>query len=237
MPTSAPELTQPSELRLFTARGQTVVLDGDLARLYGVSTKVFNQAIRRNKTRFPSDFLFRLTPEEWAALRSQIVTLKPAGRGEHRKYRPLAFTEHGAIMAATVLNSPRAVAMSVYVVRAFVRLREELLGRANLERRLAEIERTLVGHDAALRDLYQKLKPLLLPAPAKTRREIGFHAKDQLTTAEAKLAGEVAAEGLSIQDKFRPEPLYKQTGKGHYSSDTVEEIRRARTPKPQGGQS
>ena len=108
MPTSAPELTQPSELRLFTARGQTVVLDSDLARLYGVSTKVFNQAIRRNNTRFPSDFLFRLTPEEWAGLRSQIVTLKPAGRGEHRKYRPLAFTEHGAIMAGkSALAKPR----------------------------------------------------------------------------------------------------------------------------------
>jgi hypothetical protein len=178
MPPSAPDIVQPTGPRLFAVRGQTVVLDSDLARIYGVSTKAFNQAIRRNGARFPADFLFRLTSEEWTALRSQTVTLKPPGRGEHRKYLPLVFTEHGALMAATVLNSPRAVAMSVYVVRAFVRMREELLGRANLERRLAEIERTLVGHDAALRDLYEKLKPLLLPSPAKPRREIGFHAKN-----------------------------------------------------------
>lgn len=184
MSPSAPEVVRPAEPRLFTLRGQTVVLDSDLARSYGVSTKAFNQAIRRNAARFPGDFLFRLTTEEWAALRSQIVTLKPAGRGEHRKYRPLAFTEHGAIMAATLLNSPRAVAMSVYVVRAFVRMREELLGRADLEKRLVEIECTLIGHDEALRDLYQQIKPLLLPPEAKPKREIGFHVQDQTTAVE-----------------------------------------------------
>lgn len=150
----------PSNLpRLVTVRGQTVVRDSDLAQIYGVSTKAFNQTIRRNAARFPGDFPFRLAAEEWAGLRSQIVTLEPAGRGAHRKYLPLVFTEHGAIMAATVLNSPRAVAMSVYVVRAFARLREELLGRANRERRLAEIERTLVGHDPALRDCTKSSNP------------------------------------------------------------------------------
>jgi hypothetical protein len=173
---AAPEIIQPAELRLFAVRGQTVVLDSDLAALCGVSTTAFNQAIKRNLVRFPSDFTFVLHTDEFRALISQIVTSK--GRGGRRKL-PRVFTEHGAIMAATILISPRAVAMSVYVVRAFVRMREELLGRANLERRLAEIERTLVGHDAALRDVYRKLKPLLLPPPAKPRGEIGFHAVAQ----------------------------------------------------------
>ena len=168
--------TDPStEPRLLVVRSQTVVLDGDLARLFGVATGQFNRAMKRNQARFPGDFAFRLTTEAWQALRCQIGTLKTR-RGQHRKYPAWVFTEHGAIMAATILASPRAAAMSVYVVRAFVRMREELLGRADRERRLAEIERTLVGHDAALRDLYQKLRPLLLP-PARPRKEIGFHAQ------------------------------------------------------------
>jgi hypothetical protein len=104
-------------------RGQRVLLDTALAALYGVTTKAFNQAVRRNIERFPPDFLLQLTEAEGVALRSQSVTLK-AGRGQHRKYAPLAFTEHGAIMAATVLNSSRAVQMTVYVVRAFVKARE-----------------------------------------------------------------------------------------------------------------
>src|SRR5688572_25456356 len=111
--------------RILVVRAQRVMLDADLAQLYGVSTKAFNQAVRRNRGRFPADFLIELTNQEVASLRSQFVTLK-TGRGEHRKYRQLAFTEHGAIMAATILNSPRAEQMSVYVVRAFVKLRESL---------------------------------------------------------------------------------------------------------------
>jgi hypothetical protein len=107
-------------------RGHKVLLDADLAALYGVTTKRFNEQVRRNATRFPEDFMFRLSAEEWDSLRSQLATLK-TGRGQHRKYLPLAFTEHGAIMAATILNSPRATEVSVYVVRAFVRLRETKL--------------------------------------------------------------------------------------------------------------
>ena len=99
-------------LRVHRVRDEAVLLDSDLAALYGVETKAFNQAIRRNAHRFPSDFAFQLSAEEFAALRSQIVTLKPAARGQHRKYLPWVFTEHGAIMAATILNSNRAVAMS-----------------------------------------------------------------------------------------------------------------------------
>lgn len=166
-------------LRIFQLRGQAVVLDSDLAAVYGVETKVFNQAIRRNAARFPDDFLFRLTAGEWTALRSQIVTLKTGGRGGHRKYLPLVFTEHGAIMAATILNSPRAVAMSVYVVRAFVRLRSELQANTTLEKRLAHIEKTLIAHDGALRDIYERIRPLLLPPPEKPRRRIGFHIEPE----------------------------------------------------------
>ena len=165
--------------KIYTVRDEPVVLDSDLALLYGVETRVFNQAIRRNRHRFPADFAFQLSKEEWSLLRSQIVTLK-GRRGQHRKYLPWGFTEHGAIMAATILNSERAVAMSVYVVRAFVKIRRELLTDAGLEVRLEKIEKTLLTHDTGLRDLYQKLKPLLLPPPDKpTRRRIGFHAKEE----------------------------------------------------------
>jgi len=126
--------------------------------------------------RFPEDFAFQLTKEEWEALRSQFVTLKAGGRGRHRKYRPWAFTEHGALMAAAILNSAQAVAMSVYVVRAFVKMREELTANAAILQRLAEIEKTLLTHDSALGDLYQKLLPLLQPAPEEPKPRIGFHA-------------------------------------------------------------
>jgi len=118
--------------------------------------------------RFPADFMFRLSKEEWnglQALRSQIAILK-AGRGQHRKYLPLAFTEHGALMAANILNSPRAVAISVYVIRAFVKMREDLAANSAILRQLAEIDKTLLIHDSALRDIYQKLRPLLEPPPA-----------------------------------------------------------------------
>jgi hypothetical protein len=189
-PKSAPALPP-----IHTIRGQRVVLDSDLAALYGVPTIAFNQAVRRNLNRFPADFLFQLTEEEFANLRSQIVTsssevsgslrsqtviLKTGGRGQHRKYRPLAFTEHGAIMAATILRSPRAVAMSVYVVRAFVRMREELLTNAVIFKRLAQIDKKLLEHDVVLRDVVEKLLPLLNPPPEdeKPKRRIGFIQND-----------------------------------------------------------
>jgi ORF6N domain-containing protein len=162
-------------LPILAIRGKPVVLDSDLARLYGVQTRELNKAVKRNAARFPADFVFQLTSEEFASLMFQNGT--SSSHGGRRKL-PWAFTEHGAIMAASVLNSPRAVAMSVYVVRAFVRMREELIAGASLEKRLAEIERTLIGHDVALKDLYQKLKPLLLPPPDPPRPQIGFHVKE-----------------------------------------------------------
>jgi len=154
-----------------------VILDADLARIYGVPTKALNQAVKRNKARFPEDFLFRFTAEEVEELnRSQTVT----GSQRHRdpRFRPFAFTEHGAIMAASVLNSPRAVAMSVYVVRAFVKMREDLAANAAILKRLAEIDKALLLHDGALRDIYQKLRPLLEPPPTPPKLEIGFHVKE-----------------------------------------------------------
>lgn len=178
----------PLSGRIFTVRGGRVILDADLARMYGVTTKRFNQAIKRNSARFPSDFGFRLTAPEYAALRSQIVTLdkngvgplvsEPGSRGAHRKYLPWAFTEHGAVMAANVLRSPKAVQMSVYVVRAFIQQREALATNATVLKRLAEIDKTLLEHDSALLALWKRLQPLLAPPPEPPRRRIGFHARN-----------------------------------------------------------
>lgn len=185
----------PAPPPIHTVRGRRIVLDNDLAALYGVLTKVFNQTIRRNIARFPPDFAFRLTREDAAHLKSQIVisssetyqglrsqsvTLESDGRGRHRKYLPWAFTEHGAIMAATILRSPRAVAMSVYVVRAFVRMREEMLANAVILKRLAQIDKKLLEHDVVLQDVVDKLLPLLNapPQPDPPKRRIGFNANN-----------------------------------------------------------
>jgi hypothetical protein len=160
------------QLRIFVVRDRAVVLDNDLAAIYGVTTGNFNKAVKRNMERFPVDFTFVLTNKEFESLIFQIGTSK--GRGGRRKL-PRVFTEHGAIMAATILNSPRAVSMSVYVVRAFVRLRNELLANTTLEKRLAHIEMTLIAHDTALSDIYEKIRPLLLPPSEPPKRRIGFH--------------------------------------------------------------
>lgn len=163
-------------LRIFRVRGQAVVLDSDLAAIYGVKTSNFNKALRRNRDRFPEDFCFKLDTQEFADLKFQFGT--SSSHGGRRKL-PWVFTEHGAIMAATILNSPRAVAMSVYVVRAFVQLRNELLANTTLEKRLAHIEKTLMSHDAALRDIYEKIRPLLLPPPEPPKRRIGFRPEPE----------------------------------------------------------
>lgn len=169
-------LSPIDEMRIFQVRGRAVILDSDLAKIYGVPTGAFNQAIKRNLRRFPDDFAFQLAKSEFKHLMSQIVISR--GHGGRRK-APLVFTEHGAIMAATVLKSPRAVSMSVYVVRAFVRLRQEFLASTTLERRLAVIEKTLITHDSALRDLFEKIRPLLLPPPDPPKRRIGFHTQPE----------------------------------------------------------
>jgi hypothetical protein len=157
--------------RIHTIRGLRVMLDSDLAALYGVTTARLNQQIARNAARFPADFVFRLTRREITSMMSQIATSKP-GRGGLRKL-PNAFTEHGAVMAATVLSSPRAVQMSVFVVRAFLRIREWVAGQAGLAARLAELERRVGEHDHELKAIIQTIRGMLEP-PAPSRRRIGF---------------------------------------------------------------
>jgi hypothetical protein len=157
-----------------TIRGQRVILAADLAKLYGARTLRLNEAVKRNKVRFPTDFMFQLTVAEWdeaKSLRSQNAILK---QGQHQKYRPYASTEHGAIMAANVLNSPQAVAMSVYIVRAIVQQRDAIAANEAILKRLAEIDQTLMVHDEVLRDIYQKLLPLLQPPPDPPKPQIGF---------------------------------------------------------------
>ena len=159
--------------KILVLRNQKVILDTDLADLYGVTVKRLNEQLKRNLQRFPPDFLFTLTRVEYQNLRSQNATSRSAHGG--RRYLPYAFTEHGAIMAATILNSPNAVAMSVFVVRAFMQMREQLAANAAILKRLAEIDKTLLEHDSALRTIWTKLQPLLAPPPEKPRRRIGFN--------------------------------------------------------------
>jgi phage regulator Rha-like protein len=179
---------------ILTIRGQKVILSADLAALYGVTTKALNQAVKRNPDRFPADFVFQLKLEEANTIvlsRSQSVTLK---RGQNIKYLPYAFTEHGAIMAANVLNSPRAVQMSVFVVRAFVRMRGLLGDTRELASRLAELEKELKErldvHETAIVDILQRIMDLINPpAPPEEpppRKSIGFHAKERSAKYKVK---------------------------------------------------
>jgi hypothetical protein len=154
-------------------RGHKELLDAELASLYGVSTARLNQQVRRNLERFPEDFMFQLSTTEYAALMLQNATSK-SGRGGRRKL-PLVFTEHGAIMAATVLNSPRAVEMGVYVVRAFIKLREALASNKELTRKLDQLERKLQTHDQAIVGILNAIRELMNP-PEPKRRGIGFTA-------------------------------------------------------------
>jgi len=195
----------PVESAIITIRGQKVILDMDLARIYGVPTKRLNEQINRNRNRFPLDFVFELTPEEKAEV---VANCDHLTKLKFSPVLPNAFTEHGAIMAATVLSSSQAVQMSIFIVRAFIKMREQLLNRAELEKRLADIEKTLMSHDTVLRDLYQKIRPLLLPSPEPSRKQIGFHVgqpehKGQCLTAPAKLqrSGKIATGKMKRNTK------------------------------------
>jgi ORF6N domain len=152
-------------------RGQRVILDRELAAIYGVETRTLNQAVKRNIERFPEDFMFQLTREEAELSRSQSVILN-SGRGQNIKYLPFAFTEHGAIHAANVLSSPRAVEMGIYVVRAFVKLREVLASNKELAQKLDLLERKLETHDQAIVGILNAIRELMNPP----QRPIGFTA-------------------------------------------------------------
>jgi len=159
--------------KILVLRGQRVILDTDLAELYGVKVRHLNQQVKRNAKRFPLAFLFQLSPHELKLLRSQNV-ISSEGHGGSR-YLPYAFTEHGAIMAATVLNSERAIEMSVFVVLAFVRMRRAIAGNRHILTKLAELERRLKSHDADIQDLMDAIRELMSPAEP-TRTRIGFEA-------------------------------------------------------------
>jgi hypothetical protein len=156
------------ERRILLVRGQKVMLDADLAELYEVETKELNQAVKRNLERFPEDFMFRLTDDEAAALRSQSVTSNE-GRGG-RRYHPYAFTEQGVAMLSSVLRSPRAVQVNIAIMRAFVKLREILASHRDLARRLEEMESK---YDVQFRAVFDAIRELMKP-PEKPRRRIGF---------------------------------------------------------------
>ncbi|MGH7947154.1 MAG: ORF6N domain-containing protein [Opitutaceae bacterium] len=192
---SAPGLSVAIDEVIRSARGERVILDADLAKVYGVDTRVLNQAVRRNREKFPSDFVFQLTSSEAEALnRSQIVTASARSKETMRsqtviasrrnvRHPPFAFTEHGAIMAANILNSAQAVQMSVFVVRAFVKMRGVLTDTRGLAEKLAALENELKArldtHESAIVDVLQRIMALLdppAPPPEPPRREMGFHS-------------------------------------------------------------
>ena len=183
---------ESAEPRIVTMRDQRVILDSDLAEMYGVEARALNQAAKRNAERFPSDFAFQLTSEEAEALRSQFLISNAGGSNgadgkpnssqfvmssrRGKTYRPWAFTEHGALMAANVLRSERAVQMSVFVVRAFVRQREQLSVNAEVLRRLGEIDEKLLRHDDSIVAVLNLIKSLIAPRPSlpPPKKRIGF---------------------------------------------------------------
>lgn len=163
------------ESSILLIRGQKVMLDRDLAGLYGVTTKILNKAVRRNIERFPGDFMFQLTREEYESLRFQIGTLK---RGQHSKYLPCVFTQEGVAMLSGVLRSPRAAQVNIAIMRAFVRLRETLSLHKELAHKLAELERKIENHDEHIRALFDAIRQLMEPLPPPPPKEIGFHVKE-----------------------------------------------------------
>jgi hypothetical protein len=165
----AAEMTARVEGSIVVLRGQRVLLDESLAALYEVPVKVLNQAVKRNAERFPEDFMFQLTPDETADLRSQLVTTKRAGRGG-RRYEPYAFTEQGVAMLSSVLRSERAVTVNIEIMRAFVRMRRVLQEHAELAGKLARLERK---YDAQFRVVFDAIRDLMAP-PAKPKVRIGF---------------------------------------------------------------
>jgi len=168
--------------KIYTVRGQRIILDFYLAEIYGVPTKRLNEQVKRNKSRFPTDFMFKITTQEWEALKSQIVISNASMRSQFAtaskrnvRYFPYAFTEHGAAMAANVLNSPRAIEMSIFIVRAFIRLRQMLLGNKELRQEIEEMKRQT---NDRFQVVFETLDHLLA-LDEKPKRKIGFTAKEK----------------------------------------------------------
>lgn len=191
------------ESRIFLIRGQKVMLDADLAELYGVEIRALNQAVKRNVERFPEDFMFQLTSEEFDALRSQIVTLK-TGRGQHRKYFPYAFTEHGALMLGNVLKSERAVEVGLMVVRAFVHLRELVSGHKELSQKLNLLERKFGAHDKAIAELINAIRQLMSPAELRRNAPLVLRRGRISDAVSLFYLGEFKARRLSHSNKCHP---------------------------------
>ncbi len=161
------------EQRILLIRGEKIIVDADLAEFYGVPTKRLNEQVKRNKARFPDDFMFQLSAEE----KSEVVAnCDHLLKLKYSKTLPYAFTEHGSIMAASVLNSQRAVEVSVYIVRAFVKIRRMIAENKEMSRKIVQIERHLADHDEQIIELVKAIKQLLKPEPPPKKRRIGFHA-------------------------------------------------------------
>lgn len=158
------------EQRILLIQGHKVMLDSDLAELYGVEAKRLNEQVKRNITRFPSDFMFQLSEDDYSALRSQIATLKP-GRGGHRKYLPYAFTEQGVAMLSSVLNSERAIEVNILIMRSFVKLREMISTHKDLAKKLEGLEQK---YDSQFKMVFDAIRQLMAPAESKNKRAIGF---------------------------------------------------------------
>jgi hypothetical protein len=185
MPAKAAQLAvEQLEQTIHLIRGHKVLLDRDLAVLYGVQTKTFNRAVRRNIDRFPADFMFELTREEAERSRRQIGALNGKRRGINIKYRPLAFTEQGVAMLSSVLNSPRAIQVNIAIMRVFVQLRETLSLHKELAHKLADLERKIEGHDEHIRTLFDAIRQLMAPTPergasSQKEDEMGFHVREE----------------------------------------------------------
>jgi hypothetical protein len=185
-PLSIGEIAQ----RIQLIRGQRVVLDADLAAFYGETTKRFNQQVNRNRERFPEDFMFSLSDDEFANLRLQSATSSSKGSGHGgRRYAPLAFTEHGAIMAAMVLGSPRATALSVHVVRAFVELKGMLASNRELALKVDRLERKVSTHERHISELADSMAQLLHTPPPPSKRPIGFVTPEEKKASKARSRG------------------------------------------------
>jgi hypothetical protein len=197
VPESGLKMAPPLDQIIHAIRGKRVILDADLAAIYGVPTKSLNQAVRRNPERFPEDFAFKLSPAEWRESRARIALDSTQSSNKQNNANhwsqsvtsgsqvnvrspvtPIAFTEYGALMAANLLRSPQAVQMSIYVVRAFSRQRELLMDQAEILKRLAEIDAQLLGHDKALLAIWREIQPLLNPPSPPKKPEIGFHVRE-----------------------------------------------------------